>query len=119
MILFNGLCIYIFVGGFYIDPYVFNKLQYGTFTGETKEKAVLILPETDKEKGSETNIPQGYQVCMIAHSLIPWTTKMFEGIALQFHNHPVRFFILGVADTLTEAEVLSRDHACDRTLILH
>ena len=62
VILFNGLCIYIFVGGFYIDPYVFNKLQYGTFTGETKEKAVLILPETDKEKGSETNIPQGYQV---------------------------------------------------------
>lgn len=50
VILFNGLCIYIFVGGFYIDPYVFNKLQYGTFIGETKEKAVLILPETDKEK---------------------------------------------------------------------
>lgn len=47
---------------------------------------------------------------MIAHSLNPWTTKMFEGIALQFHNHPVRFFILGVADTLTEAEVLSREH---------
>ena len=110
VILFNGLCIYIFVGGFYIDPYVFNKLQYGTFTGETKEKAVLILPETDKEKGSETNIPQGYQVCMIAHSLNPWTTKMFEGIALQFHNHPVRFFILGVTDTPTEAEVLSREH---------
>ena len=81
------------------------------FLEKQRRKAVLILPETrTKKKDPKRIFLQGYQARMIAHSLNPWTTKMFEGVLpIQFHSPSRPVFHLGSdrhADP--EAEVLSR-----------
>lgn len=100
------IIIYVFAFGFYISPGVFHRLQYGTYSGCTQKKATLVV------KGAQNTFKtfSGYHVPLITDNLHPWTTKMFEGFALQFRNHPVSFFILGIADTPTESELLSREH---------
>ncbi len=92
---FCVICFTSFVGGFYLDPLIYHKFQYETFNGTQEENIQLSIPDTKENK-------HDIQVYLVSHHTDIWTYKKFEGLATQFYNHPVDFFILGIADTPSE-----------------
>ena len=109
---FGCLCLCPFIGGFYLSPTIFHKLQYGTFTGKEQEPATLVVRSST---GNERKMPQEYQVLLISRNLDIHEMQTFERLAVLVPNQAVQFSILGIYDSPQTIKTLLRQH---RTLHL-
>lgn len=102
------LFVYWFMATFYLQPFIQEKLLYGTFNGEVEEAVSFDLRTAD---GKETNIRRlfkGYNVCLMWNNRNYWTTDSFEQLSRVNRDKGVKFYIIafisssGISDDILQ-----------------
>ena len=106
-----ALCLYSFMGGFFFGPAIYNKCQYGTFTGRMHHpisSSMPLRPHTGK-KTDLKELLHGYNACLFLTHTDILTIKQFEGLARMFNDTPIRFSILCIVPSEDAATILGQE----------